>query len=286
MTLEEQIMEDVRNGRQVDIERALLIASGCETEGKIAEYKRKIDELESKFHAHSMHEFAGNKAKDETQLEKMAYSLDRFLWEKGNGRYNGNFLLADAVDAQINPETEGVGDCVGLSSLYAALGTRQGLKLAVLYKPEHIMLRLRIGRKTIDIECTDPYGFGIDIKQSRHKSHKGLGEAGLIALVTTAYYNRGIAKMELGRFQDAIADYDRAIKIMPDFALAYNNRGVAKYELGRFEDAIADYNKAIKIMPDFAPAYYNRGAAKEKLGDKEGAKEDMKMYRQLSRRAA
>ena len=42
-------------------------------------------------------------------------------------------------------------------------------------------------------------------------------------------------------------DYNEAIKIDPKYAEAYNNRGAAKGKLGQHQEAIADYNKAIKI---------------------------------------
>ncbi len=86
-----------------------------------------------------------------------------------------------------------------------------------------------------------------------------------------AYNNRGIAKSNLGDNQGAIADYNQAIKIKPDDADAYNNRGLAKSDLGDYQGAIADYNQAIKIKPDYALAYLYRGIAKSNLGDKQGA---------------
>ena len=41
------------------------------------------------------------------------------------------------------------------------------------------------------------------------------------------------AKAELGRHDDALADYDEAIRLKPDDAEAYKNRGAAKAALGR-----------------------------------------------------
>ena len=85
-----------------------------------------------------------------------------------------------------------------------------------------------------------------------------------------AYYNRGITKSELGDKEGAIADYNEAIRLKPDFAEPYNGRGAVKSELGDKEGAIADYNEAIRLKPDFAEPYNGRGAVKSELGDKEG----------------
>ncbi|MEG3440421.1 toll/interleukin-1 receptor domain-containing protein, partial [Pannus brasiliensis CCIBt3594] len=77
-----------------------------------------------------------------------------------------------------------------------------------------------------------------------------------------AYYNRGRAKYKSEDKQGAIADNDRAIQLQPDLAGAYNTRGVAKYDSGDYPGALADYDRAIQLKPDYAEAYNNRGNAK------------------------
>ena len=86
-----------------------------------------------------------------------------------------------------------------------------------------------------------------------------------------AYNNRGNAKHDLDRHEDALADHDEAIRLKPDLPEAYNNRGNAKHDLGRHEDAIADYDEAVRLKPDLAEAYSNRGSAKARLGRHEDA---------------
>ena len=76
------------------------------------------------------------------------------------------------------------------------------------------------------------------------------------------YFLRANAKYELGLYDAAIADYDTAIRLKPDYAFAYNNRGNAKYELKQYFAAIADFDTAIRLNPDYADAYHNRGLAK------------------------
>ncbi len=86
-----------------------------------------------------------------------------------------------------------------------------------------------------------------------------------------AYFLRGVAKVMLGDHDGAIADCGRAIALKPDYAEAYFFRGVAKRGLGDRDGAIADYDRAIEIKPEEAEAYYNRGGVKGGLGDYEGA---------------
>ena len=88
------------------------------------------------------------------------------------------------------------------------------------------------------------------------------------------YYNRGLAKDELKDYTGAISDFNKAIQLNPDDAENYYNRGCAKDELKDYNGAIADYNKSIQLNPDYADAYYSRGLAKYSLKDMIGACKD------------
>ena len=77
--------------------------------------------------------------------------------------------------------------------------------------------------------------------------------------MSIGFNNRGFGYYDKGQFDLAIADYNRAIKLNPNYAIAYNGRGNAYYGKGRYDLAIADYNRAIKLNPNFAYAYNDRG---------------------------
>ncbi|MEM6839908.1 MAG: tetratricopeptide repeat protein [Cyanobacteria bacterium P01_C01_bin.120] len=83
--------------------------------------------------------------------------------------------------------------------------------------------------------------------------------------------NRGIALRNLGRYEAAIASYDRAVAIKPDYYQAWNNRGIALRNLDRDEEAIASYDRAVAIKPDKDEAWNNRGIALSELGRYEEA---------------
>ena len=74
-----------------------------------------------------------------------------------------------------------------------------------------------------------------------------------------AHYNLGIALNELGENGEAVNSYNKAIDLKPDHIEAYNNLGVALNALGKHEEAIASYDKAIDLKLDFLEAYNNRG---------------------------
>jgi len=59
---------------------------------------------------------------------------------------------------------------------------------------------------------------------------------------------------ELRRYGEALASYDRALSLRPDYAEALHNRSVALLDLQRYEDAIASFAQLLEIAPDFGYA--------------------------------
>jgi tetratricopeptide (TPR) repeat protein len=80
------------------------------------------------------------------------------------------------------------------------------------------------------------------------------------------FYSKGIAKSMLDKYLEAINDFDEAIKLNPNYSSAFNSRGWSKYKLGKNIEAIIDYNRAIDLQPSFSEAFTNRSAAKYQLG--------------------
>ena len=75
----------------------------------------------------------------------------------------------------------------------------------------------------------------------------------------------GWVKEQLNRFDAAIADYDTAIRLNPNYSYAYEWRGKTKEELNQIDAAIADYDTAIRLAPEDSSAYFYRGNAKSVL---------------------
>ena len=63
------------------------------------------------------------------------------------------------------------------------------------------------------------------------------------------WFKEGNALDNLKRYEEAIAAYDQAIRLNPNYAVAYNNKGLALHNLKRYEEAIAAYDQAIRLEP-------------------------------------
>ena len=75
------------------------------------------------------------------------------------------------------------------------------------------------------------------------------------ANIPIAYNNRGNAYLVKHQYDRAIADYDAAIRLKPDFAVAYYNRGLAHANSGQYDRAVADFGSAARLEPDHARAH-------------------------------
>jgi Flp pilus assembly protein TadD len=71
---------------------------------------------------------------------------------------------------------------------------------------------------------------------------------------------------ELGKLDEAEANYRQVIALKPDYAEAHNNIGITFQELGRFNEAEASYKQAIALKPDYTKAHFNLGITLQELG--------------------
>ncbi len=91
--------------------------------------------------------------------------------------------------------------------------------------------------------------------------------------VCAAHMNMALAFLELGKFDSALASYDRAIAIDPANADAHFNRGIVLERLRRTDSALASYECAIALNANHADAHLNRGSLLRELRRFEAALE-------------
>ena len=84
---------------------------------------------------------------------------------------------------------------------------------------------------------------------------------GLYPNYAEAHLGRGLALTDVNRLNDAELALTTSIAINPDLAEAYNNRGIVRGHLSKLEQAIEDYTQAIRLKSSFSNAFNNRGTA-------------------------
>ncbi len=76
----------------------------------------------------------------------------------------------------------------------------------------------------------------------------------------------GVAAYNRGRIDEAIAYYERALRVGKDLYETHNYLGNALLAADRVPEAIGHYQEALRLKPDYADAHHNLGAALTKQG--------------------
>ena len=74
-----------------------------------------------------------------------------------------------------------------------------------------------------------------------------------------------------GRFEEAIACFDEALAIDPDFAEAWFGKGISCYNLRRYDEAMTCFDEALTIDPDFKDAWAFKGTILNDMGRQDEA---------------
>ncbi|MDQ2922378.1 MAG: tetratricopeptide repeat protein [Acidobacteriota bacterium] len=96
----------------------------------------------------------------------------------------------------------------------------------------------------------------------------------VIALSANNARNAAVANLKIGnaymvqrKFENAAIGYQRAATLNPDYAEAYNNLGEALGELKQYPRAIEAFNKAFALDPTLLKAKYNQAVTYDRMGN-------------------
>ena len=95
-------------------------------------------------------------------------------------------------------------------------------------------------------------------------------------------YQRGIDKARRGDYLGAIQEFNRALRVNPQFGDAYYQRGLAHFDLKDIQGAIADYTQALQINSHNIEAYFGRSLAHLAGEEMSAAMDDVNRLIQLN----
>jgi Flp pilus assembly protein TadD len=85
-----------------------------------------------------------------------------------------------------------------------------------------------------------------------------------------AHCGLGTVLLQSGQPEAAIAQFQKALELDPQYGLAHMNLGVALFEKGQFDEAMVHFQKAVELFPssasareDLGIAYLQKGRAEE-----------------------
>ena len=81
-----------------------------------------------------------------------------------------------------------------------------------------------------------------------------------------AHNNLGLLLANMGRTNEALAHYRKALDLNANYAEPHNNLGLLLANMGRTNEALAHYRKALEINPNYGGAHFNLGLLLANMG--------------------
>jgi tetratricopeptide (TPR) repeat protein len=94
--------------------------------------------------------------------------------------------------------------------------------------------------------------------------HSGNGEVDTLL-------DQGIALMQSGRLELALATFDAVVVKMPEFAEGWNKRATVHYMMGALDNSLADIDRVLALEPRHFGALSGIGLIRMAQGDKKAA---------------
>jgi len=89
--------------------------------------------------------------------------------------------------------------------------------------------------------------------------------------LTRPYNNLGQAYDKIGNYDQAIVEFQHALKLNPNYFFGLNNLGNIYGKQRKYKEAIEYFKKALSQKPEYSPAHYNIARAYHLIGKKQDA---------------
>jgi tetratricopeptide (TPR) repeat protein len=133
---------------------------------------------------------------------------------------------------------------------------------------ESAVTETRVNAEVVEVGSSQP---------SHPNQHEPVAETEVAAPVSPdrEAFEQGNTRFGEGRYEEAIAAYDRALDLQPDNATVWHNRGSALFQLQRYQETVESCDRAVQLRPDYARAWTHRGLALMQLQQFETALESL-----------
>jgi lipoprotein NlpI len=95
------------------------------------------------------------------------------------------------------------------------------------------------------------------------------------------YYMKGFEYHNQGLAEKAIEEYQKALKLNPNYIEAYMNIGAIYIDKKNYDQAIQQFKKVIELNYYYGKAHYNLGMVYLYKGEKEKAQEELKILKSM-----
>ncbi|MBV9957754.1 MAG: tetratricopeptide repeat protein, partial [Acidobacteria bacterium] len=95
-------------------------------------------------------------------------------------------------------------------------------------------------------------------------------------------YNIGFAYNDLGRYAEALAPLQQAVRVKPELAYAHSELGYTLQKLQRYQEAVTSFKQAIRLDPEAEIPHYYLGLTYLELKDRRSATDEYNILQKLN----
>ena len=78
-------------------------------------------------------------------------------------------------------------------------------------------------------------------------------------------HEKGVELFKIGKYEDAIRNFNLAIEFDPGYEKAWYNKGLIYKKIGKDDEAIESFSKAIDVYHEYVKAWYQKGRILQKM---------------------
>jgi tetratricopeptide (TPR) repeat protein len=92
---------------------------------------------------------------------------------------------------------------------------------------------------------------------------------------TTSHFERGVRRMQKGRFAEAVAEFERALEQDPNDEKSWRHLSAAYFQMGRYAEAEGPARKSVELAPHDPAVHCNLGVVQRKQDKWSEARESL-----------
>lgn len=138
---------------------------------------------------------------------------------------------------------------------------------ALTLNPNYTEAQINLAITLAEMGAADLASLEVGKAQEREEQQPAALASGVRVRLANAHADLGRTYQDLALHEQAVAEYDKALSLCPNFADLHLRRGISCREKGDYAEAGRSFRQALTINPNYVDAHVNLGSLYWKVGN-------------------